>query len=124
MIGTEFAPELAEEAEFVSEDDLLVVLEGIGEEDFDDLHPVAHIEADEEVVEDEELEVGLVKIDQRSGETDGQRELRHLGFIQKTLRTINGPAVDFDAKPDCRRRKPKLRLIVARGRGWRREAEL
>ena len=47
--------EFAEEAEFVGENDLLEVSKCIGEEYFDNFHPITHIETDEKIVEDEEL---------------------------------------------------------------------
>lgn len=70
MTGAESAAELAEEAKLAGEDDLLVISESLGLENFDNLHAVAHVEAYKKVVEDEELEVGFVKIDERSGKAD------------------------------------------------------
>lgn len=60
VVRSDAAAELAKEAEVVGKDYLLVVGKGLGEEDFNDFHPVAHVETDEEVVENEELEIGFV----------------------------------------------------------------
>ena len=94
------ATELTEEPKFVGEDDLLVVGEGFGEENFDDFHPVAHVEADEQVVEDEEFEIRFVQVDERGGEANRERELGELCLVQKALRAIDDLARDLDAELD------------------------
>ena len=113
MARADGAAELTEEAEVVGEDDLLVIGKGVSQEDFDDLHPVAHVETDEEVVEDEELEIGFVQIDKRGGETDGQRKLRQLSFIQIALWSSDNLARDLDAKLNDGNREFEVRLYCS-----------
>jgi hypothetical protein len=65
----------------VGQNNLLVVGKSLGKQDFNDFHPVAHVEANKQVVEDEELEVGFVQIHERRSETDRKSELSELGFV-------------------------------------------
>lgn len=49
----------------MGQDNLLVIGQrGVSEENLSYLHPVAHVEADEKVIENEELEVGFVQVDE------------------------------------------------------------